>query len=121
MRIPVRGRSSTSTYPRDRRNWALVIGFALIIVACWFIADSFALRYLVGLHLQDLTQWLGTYDTPKVLFIGVMSCMYVLWDIVDDTIARKVNSSDAAQFSHICGCFPSQGASRLVPKSWLRC
>ena len=27
----------------------------------------------------------------------------------DDTIARKVNSSDASAFAKICGCFPSQG------------
>ena len=61
-----------------------------------------------------------------MLFIGVMSCMYALWDVVgkydplvqhtlyfntcaDDTIARKVNTSDASQFAKICGCFPSQG------------
>lgn len=66
-------------------------------------------------------------DVHQVLFIGVMSCMYVLWDVigqthvprnpnsntnylpVDDTIARKVNSSDASAFAKICGCFPSQG------------
>lgn len=29
---------------------------------------------------------------------------------VDDTIARKVNASDASAFAKICGCFPSQGA-----------
>jgi hypothetical protein len=28
---------------------------------------------------------------------------------IDDTIARKVNASDASAFTHICGCFPSQG------------
>ena len=27
----------------------------------------------------------------------------------DDTIARKVNASDASAFAKICGCFPSQG------------
>jgi hypothetical protein len=32
---------------------------------------------------------------------------------VDDTIARKVNASDASAFAKICGCFPSQG--ELVP------
>ncbi len=53
--------------------------------------------------------------------------MYVLWDVIgmllfdcrwsiikraaDDTIARKVNSSDASAFAKICGCFPSQGTS----------
>ena len=58
--------------------------------------------------------------------------MYVLWDVIgiylfpifpcsgnsknsiDDTIARKVNSSDASAFAHICGCCPSQGMSSIV-------
>lgn len=44
-----------------------------LIVLFWFVGDGVALRYLV-------------------LFIGVMSCMYVLWDVIDDTIARKVNA-----------------------------
>ncbi|EJD41849.1 hypothetical protein AURDEDRAFT_115295 [Auricularia subglabra TFB-10046 SS5] len=74
---------------RNALTWVLILGMAGLIVLFWFVADSVALRFFI-------------------LFVGVMSCMYVLWDIVDDTIARKVNSSDAAQFSHICGCFPSQ-------------
>lgn len=37
-----------------------------------------------------------------------MSCMYVLWDVIDDTIARKVNTSDASAFADICGCCPSR-------------
>ena len=71
----------------------------------------------------------------QILFIGVMSCLYVLWDIigalllhstgldvrltslplVDDTIDRKVNSSDASAFAEICGCCPSQGALPRCP------
>jgi hypothetical protein len=31
-------------------------------------------------------------------------------EISDDTIARKVNSSDASAFAKICGCFPSRGS-----------
>ncbi|PBK62907.1 hypothetical protein ARMSODRAFT_963747 [Armillaria solidipes] len=75
-----------------RRNWltwALILGMSGLIVLFWFVADSVALRYFV-------------------LFIGVMSCMYVLWDVIDDTIARKVNTSDASAFAKVCGCFPSQ-------------
>ena len=34
-----------------------------------------------------------------VLFIGVMSSLYSVWDICDDLILRKVNSSDASQFA----------------------
>jgi len=32
----------------------------------------------------------------------------VLWDTIDDTIKRKVNTSDASVFAEICGCCPSQ-------------
>ncbi|EGN96286.1 hypothetical protein SERLA73DRAFT_185956 [Serpula lacrymans var. lacrymans S7.3] len=75
-----------------RRNWltwALIAGMSGLIVLFWFVAGGVALRYFI-------------------LFIGVMSCMYVLWDVIDDTVARKVNNSDASAFARICGCFPSQ-------------
>lgn len=75
-----------------RRNvltWMLIFLVAGLIVLFWFVAGGVALRYLV-------------------LFIGVMSTMYALWDIVDDTIKRKVNGSDASAFAEICGCFPSK-------------
>lgn len=36
---------------------------------------------------------------PAQLFIGVMSSLYSAWDICDDLIFRKVNSSDASQFA----------------------
>ncbi|KIY62513.1 hypothetical protein CYLTODRAFT_458922 [Cylindrobasidium torrendii FP15055 ss-10] len=75
-----------------RRNWltwVLIAGMSGLIVLFWFVGGGVALRFLV-------------------LFIGVMSCMYVLWDVIDDTIARKVNTSDASAFAKICGCFPSQ-------------
>ncbi|KAF8184930.1 peptidase M50B-like-domain-containing protein [Mycena galopus ATCC 62051] len=74
---------------RNLLTWVLILGMVGLILLFWFVAESEALRYLV-------------------LFIGVMSCMYVLWDVIDDTIARKVNSSDASAFAKICGCFPSQ-------------
>ncbi|KAI0303299.1 peptidase M50B-like-domain-containing protein [Multifurca ochricompacta] len=74
---------------RNLLTWVLLLGMSGLIVLFWFLKGGEALRYLV-------------------LFIGVMSCMYVLWDVIDDTIARKVNSSDASAFARICGCFPSQ-------------
>ena len=70
-------------------TWLLILGMSGLIVMFWFIAGGVALRYLI-------------------LFIGVMSCMYVLWDVIDDTIKRKVNTSDASAFAKICGCCPSQ-------------
>ncbi|KAK3986310.1 peptidase M50B-like-domain-containing protein [Cladorrhinum sp. PSN332] len=66
-----------------RRDW-LTIGTVLaavgLLVGCWFIAHAEALRFVV-------------------LFIGVMSSLYSVWDICDDLILRKVNSSDASVFA----------------------
>ncbi|KAI6036990.1 peptidase M50B-like-domain-containing protein [Pisolithus microcarpus] len=70
-------------------SWVLILGMSGLIVMFWFIEDGVALRYFV-------------------LFMGVMSDLYVIWDVIDDTIERKVNNSDASAFARICGCFPSQ-------------
>ncbi|KAJ1310473.1 hypothetical protein OPQ81_007206 [Rhizoctonia solani] len=70
-------------------TWALIAGMTGLIVLFWFVAGGVALRYFV-------------------LFVGVMNCMYALWDIIDDTIARKVNTSDAAVFAKQFGCCPAQ-------------
>ncbi|THV05121.1 hypothetical protein K435DRAFT_826609 [Dendrothele bispora CBS 962.96] len=74
---------------RDWLTWALLLGMAALIVVFWFAGGGVALRYLI-------------------LFIGVMSDLYVIWDVIDDTIKRKVNTSDASAFAKICGCCPSQ-------------
>jgi hypothetical protein len=79
--------------PRAWTNVALMTGLFILF---WFVAGGIALRYFI-------------------LFIGVMSNMYALWDIVDDTIARKANGSDASAFADICGCFPSRGSA--IPQS----
>ncbi|EJT82073.1 hypothetical protein GGTG_02047 [Gaeumannomyces tritici R3-111a-1] len=66
-----------------KKDWLtiLTILFAVgLIVACWFIAHGQALRFYV-------------------LFMGVMSSLYSVWDICDDLILRKVNESDASQFA----------------------
>jgi len=70
-------------------TWLLILGMSGLVVLFWLVADGLALRYFI-------------------LFVGVMSCMYVLWDVVDDTIARKVNTSDASAFARICGCCPAR-------------
>ncbi|KAK7472487.1 hypothetical protein VKT23_000602 [Stygiomarasmius scandens] len=74
---------------RDWLTWVLLLGMAALIIIFWFAGGGIALRYLI-------------------LFIGVMSDLYVIWDVIDDTIKRKVNSSDASAFAKICGCCPSQ-------------
>ncbi|ERT01702.1 uncharacterized protein SPSK_07813 [Sporothrix schenckii 1099-18] len=70
-----------------KRDW-LTIGTVLLavglLVAFWFIKHAEPLRFLV-------------------LFIGVMSSLYSVWDICDDLILRKVNESDASVFAQRYG------------------
>ncbi|KAK8064499.1 hypothetical protein PG994_007137, partial [Apiospora phragmitis] len=66
-----------------KRDWLTVLTVLLavgLLVACWFIVHAEPLRFVV-------------------LFIGVMSSLYSVWDICDDLILRKVNSSDASVFA----------------------
>ncbi|ORX36299.1 peptidase M50B-like-domain-containing protein [Kockovaella imperatae] len=75
-----------------RRSWvayATILMMAALIVITWLVAHSVALRFFI-------------------LFIGVMSCLYAIWDIIDDTLARKVNSSDASEYAHLIGCCGSR-------------
>jgi hypothetical protein len=70
-----------------RRDWLTIVTVLLavgLLIACWFIAHAEALRFVV-------------------LFIGVMSALYSVWDICDDLILRKVNTSDASVFAERYG------------------
>ncbi|KNZ64526.1 uncharacterized protein VP01_1019g7 [Puccinia sorghi] len=74
------------------RNWLtrVVVVMAIgMMVALWFIDHGSPLRFYV-------------------LFNGVMSCLYSVWDIVDDLVFRKVNESDASQFAALCPLIPSR-------------
>ena len=66
-----------------KKDWLTILTILLavgLLIACWFISHAQALRFVV-------------------LFIGVMSSLYSVWDICDDLILRKVNSSDASVFA----------------------
>ncbi|KKA26694.1 hypothetical protein TD95_003346 [Thielaviopsis punctulata] len=80
-----------------KRDW-LTIGTVLmamgLLAGCWFINHAEALRFVV-------------------LFIGVMSSLYSVWDICDDLILRKVNESDASVFAQRYG-----GSSRCWGLIW---
>ncbi|KAJ1915648.1 hypothetical protein H4219_004218 [Mycoemilia scoparia] len=89
---------------------------AVCLVAILYWAGNWLTRILTVLFVGLI---IGLWFTPKgvglkyfVLFMGVMSCMYSLWDIIDDLVLRKVNSSDATRFAkklhcsaHLCGVF----------------
>ena len=74
---------------RDWLTWVLIILMVALFVVFWVVGNSVALRYFV-------------------LFIGVMNCLYSVWDICDDLILRKVNESDASAFARVVGCCPPQ-------------
>ncbi|BEJ13645.1 hypothetical protein CspHIS471_0308190 [Cutaneotrichosporon sp. HIS471] len=68
-----------------RRSWVAYATFlftGILIAVAWLVYHSVGLRFLV-------------------LFIGVMSCLYCIWDIVDDTLKRKIAASDASQFAKV--------------------
>ncbi|CAG8745354.1 17932_t:CDS:2, partial [Cetraspora pellucida] len=74
------------------KNWltrGITVFFVIVIVVLWIVENGVGLRYFV-------------------LFVGVMSCLYSLWDILDDLVFRKVNESDASQFAKLCRCCPAQ-------------
>ncbi|KAF4125390.1 hypothetical protein GMORB2_4230 [Geosmithia morbida] len=80
-----------------KRDWLTIMTILLavgLLIGCWFINHAEALRFVV-------------------LFIGVMSSLYSVWDICDDLILRKVNSSDAAVFAKRYG-----GSSRCWGVIW---
>ncbi|KAJ2885257.1 hypothetical protein H4R27_001495 [Coemansia aciculifera] len=80
------------------KNWltrVITVLFVGLIVGLWFTPHGTGLRYVV-------------------LFMGVMSSLYCLWDIVDDTLCRKVNESDATKFAQKTHC-----SSRCCGFIWL--
>lgn len=76
------------------KNWLarlITVIFVALIALMWYLEESKFLIYFV-------------------LFLGVMSCFYSLWDIIEDLVLHKVNESDASKFAKIfChGCMPAQ-------------
>ncbi|KAI3982879.1 hypothetical protein MKX01_010362 [Papaver californicum] len=76
-------------------NWSLrglCIGFIIFLAVFWFLQEKTSvciLRYII-------------------LFIGVMNNLFSVYDIYDDTISRRVNSSDAEKFVEVCP-YPCNG------------
>ncbi|KAI9243904.1 peptidase M50B-like-domain-containing protein [Phascolomyces articulosus] len=69
------------------KNWltrGIGIAFIGVMLLLWYIAHGAGLKYFV-------------------LFMGVMSCLYCLWDILDDLVFRKAYGSDATKFAELYG------------------
>ena len=88
----------------------IIIGLCLL-VTLWF-AKNWLTRIItvVFCGLIAFLWWFGEgeYLRYVVLFMGVMSCMYSLWDIIEDLISRRVNESDASKFAKEIRCCPAQ-------------
>lgn len=91
------------------------LGAALLIVL--FVADNWTLRGLcVGFIVFLAVIWvLQEFTTVRILryiilFIGVMNSLFSVYDIYDDLISRRVNSSDAEKFAEVCPC-PCNGVA----------
>ncbi|GHJ85662.1 hypothetical protein NliqN6_2064 [Naganishia liquefaciens] len=84
----------------------LAFGF---VITLWWARKSFIAYVTIAFFVVlFVVFWLVGHSVPLrflVLFIGVMSCFYAMWDIIDDTIARKLNSSDATEYAEIVGFF----------------
>lgn len=73
------------------KNWllrGLCIGFIIFLAIIWVLQETTKVRIL----------------RYVILFIGVMNSLFSVYDIYDDTISRRVHSSDAEKFADICPC-----------------
>ncbi|KAF3670798.1 putative non-specific lipid-transfer protein AKCS9-like [Capsicum annuum] len=65
---------------------------ALLIVLC--LAKNWTLRGLC----------IGWYIQGSPFTTGVMNSLFSVYDIYDDLISRRVNTSDAEKFAELCPC-----------------
>ncbi|KNA25864.1 hypothetical protein SOVF_001710 [Spinacia oleracea] len=98
-----------STNLMTARIAAGCLGVALLVVL--FIAKNWTLRGLcIGFIIFIGVIWVLQEKTEVrilryvILFIGVMNSLFSVYDIYDDLISRRVNSSDAEKFAEVCPC-----------------
>ncbi|KAJ7538602.1 hypothetical protein O6H91_11G055800 [Diphasiastrum complanatum] len=105
MVLIISSANSTAT-----RVAAACLGASLLIVLLIF-AKNWFLRFLcLGFICFLVVVWVLQELTPVhllryvILFIGVMNCLFSVYDIYDDLIARRVNTSDAEKFAELYSC-----------------
>lgn len=79
------------------KNWllrGLCIGFIIFLAGIWVLQE------FTEVHILRYS----------ILFIGVMNSLFSVYDIYDDLISRRVNSSDAEKFAEVCPC-PCNGVA----------
>ncbi|KAL5680000.1 hypothetical protein ACJX0J_006385, partial [Zea mays] len=85
--------------------------FILALFIVLFVAENWFLRWLclgfiVFIAVVWVIQEFTSFHVLKyvILFIGVMNSLFSVYDIYDDLISRRVNTSDAEKFAEICPC-----------------
>ncbi|GFZ42734.1 hypothetical protein JCM24511_00452 [Saitozyma sp. JCM 24511] len=81
------------------------IGAALI--ACGFDTDASKVACLVLSFFFLLTLWWARKSWIAWITIALMAAL-IVWDIIDDTLDRKVNTSDASEYANMIGCCGSR-------------
>ena len=83
---------------------AVLVGLAMLITLIWARNALTVVITILSTAVLGLLWWLdqSKYLRFYILFLGVMSSLYSLWDIIEDLIKRKVNESDASQYSRLC-------------------
>lgn len=86
-------------------------GLAVALLIVLFIAKNWTLRGLcIGFIVFLAVIWVLQENTKVkilryiILFIGTMNSLFSIYDIYDDLISRRVNSSDAEKFAELCPC-----------------
>ncbi|KAJ3051677.1 hypothetical protein HDU99_008351, partial [Rhizoclosmatium hyalinum] len=93
---------------------AVLVGITMLATLVWaknWLTRGITIVFIVALGvLWWLPYWNGAALRYFVLFLGTMSSLYSVWDILEDLVFRKVNESDAAAFSRVCcrGAIPAQ-------------
>ncbi|KAL9265949.1 hypothetical protein AKJ16_DCAP26413 [Drosera capensis] len=83
-------------------------GMALVLASTDLISAQIAAGCLAVALLVVL--FIAQNWTLRGLCIGVMNSLFSVYDIYDDLISRRVNSSDAEKFAEICPC-PCNGVA----------
>ncbi|KAF9082913.1 hypothetical protein BGX27_004350, partial [Mortierella sp. AM989] len=92
-------------------------GAAIMLILCLVLTMFWARNFLafgICLFFAGIVGFLWWLDGGKhlkyfTLFLGVMSCIYSILEILDMLVLRKSNGSDAEQFAEKYGIFPAQG------------
>ncbi|XP_062094787.1 uncharacterized protein LOC133800752 isoform X4 [Humulus lupulus] len=79
---------SNTSLPFSDAYWLTLSGFIIFLALIWVLQEMTTVRIL----------------RYVILFIGVMNNLFSVYDIYDDLISRRVNSSDAEKFAEICPC-----------------